>query len=457
MHSEAGIATEGKNTKIIQRALLMMNKQNCSSKSGIKAIILMGGSGERFGNPLPKQFHLLSGKKIYLHTLEAFLSSELFDEILLVTHTESIPFVKQDLASYPDQHITLVEGGRTRQESSFRGLRACHPLTRIVVIHDAVRPFVSLNILRDNVEKTLQFHAVDTCIPSTDTLVYSPSHTHIEEIPLRSHYLRGQTPQSFSYSLILEAHKKALEEGWTDQSDDCSLIMKQGFPVHVVTGSEENIKITSEIDLFLAEQLIRLKSTSLVQPKHSSSLEGKKIAITGGSGGIGMEICKRLKQEGAIPLVISRSAPFYKADLTSFAQTQALFETLFQQHGPLDGLVNSIGLLKVSPLDSLSAHEIETQIATNLTSVIYCCKCAKLKSGGHIVNIASSSYVQGRKNYTVYASTKAALINFTQGLSEEKKGLCINALVPSRTNTPLRSSNFTDEDPSTLLDPKIVS
>ena len=261
----------------------------------------MGGTGVRFGSETPKQFHRLAGKKVYLYTLEAFLQSGLFEEILLVCPAQWMEEVKRDIASYPPL-ITLIAGGKTRQESSLNGLLACGGSTEIVVIHDAVRPFISQQILRDNVAGAIQHRAVDTCIPSADTLVFAPNNYQIADIPNRSEYLRGQTPQSFAYSLILEAHLKADIQS---SSDDCSLVLKLGHPVHIVQGSEENIKITSSLDLYIAEQMLRLRTTTALP---SSSLVGKRIAITGGTGGIGQELCRLLKEEGAIPIPLSRSS-----------------------------------------------------------------------------------------------------------------------------------------------------
>ena len=413
----------------------------------------MGGTGIRFGSEIPKQFHRLAGKKVYLHTLETFLESKLFEEIILVCPQLWLEEVKKDTGPYSS--ISVIEGGNTRQESSLKGLLACGSSTEIVVIHDAVRPFLSLEILKQNVDGALRHQAVDTCIPSADTLVYAPEKNQIADIPARANYLRGQTPQSFSYPLILNAHLKAKNDGIINSSDDCSLALRLGHPVHVVIGSEENIKITSELDLFLAEQLLRLRHAPSYSGDHP--LAGKRIAVTGGTGGIGKELCRLLEDEGAVPIVLSRSAENYKADLTSFSSASTVFDKILSDHGPLDGLVNSIGLLKTGQLDQLSGQEIDLLVATNLMGVVYSCKCAHLKSGAHIVNIASSSYARGRKNYAIYASAKAAVVNFTQGLAEERPDLFINALVPQRTLTAMRLDNFPDEDPTTLLDPQDVA
>lgn len=171
------------------------------------AILLMAGNGSRFGSALPKQFHHLGGKKIYRHTLDAFLRSELFDEIILVCPSTMQDEIRQEI---PDG-IRIIAGGASRQESSYLGLLAC-PDAHIVCIHDAVRPFVTKEILKENLSKAEAYGAVDTCIASADTLVYAPQSKEITCIPIRDHYLRGQTPQTFQYPLILQAHRHALEK-----------------------------------------------------------------------------------------------------------------------------------------------------------------------------------------------------------------------------------------------------
>jgi 2-C-methyl-D-erythritol 4-phosphate cytidylyltransferase len=427
------------------------------SAIGTKAILLMAGTGIRFGSETPKQFHRLAGKKVYLHTLETFLNSGLFEQIVLVCPAKWLDEIKQDLGPYSSSAIKVIEGGATRQESSLKGLLACGNTTQYVVIHDAVRPFVEYSILKHNLEEAISHQAVDTCIPSTDTLVYAPNSKHISSIPSRTDYLRGQTPQSFAYPLILQAHLKAQEEKVTNSSDDCSLVLRLNHPVRIVAGNEENIKITSELDLFLAEQILRFKQASGSLKTKQQSLAGKRLVVTGGTGGIGQAICTLLKEQGAIPLVLSRSSEPYSADLTSYEATKQAFNQILVEYGPLDGLINSIGWLKTKEFDQLSNEEIDGQIATNLTGVIYSCRCAQLKKGAHIINIASSSYIRGRKNYAIYASAKAAVVNFTQGLAEERPDQFVNVVVPQRTHTQMRLENFPEEDPNTLLTPADVA
>lgn len=211
----------------------------------IGAILLMAGEGQRFGSSVPKQFLELNHKKVYAHALDTMEAVGLFDEILLVCHP--------DWMDLP--HSNLICGGKTRQESSFLGLKGFKVKPDIVLIHDAARPFVSERILRENVEMAIHFGAVDTCIASADTLVHAPNGKEIAQIPNRKEYLRGQTPQTFRYDWIYEAHEKAGQDGIDNVSDDCQLVLRMDKKIHIVLGEEKNMKITSELDLFIAEQI----------------------------------------------------------------------------------------------------------------------------------------------------------------------------------------------------------
>lgn len=219
------------------------------------ALILMGGEGKRLGSALPKQFHLLGSLKVYQHTLQTFRQSQLFQEIILVCHPDWIESVLEETSQFPE--VKVIPGGGTRQASSWEGLKACNPTCQYVMIHDAVRPFVSLEILHSNAEAVLKHDAVDTVIPSADTLITTEDDTTIDSIPPRHHFRRGQTPQTFAYRLICQAHEKSTT---TNATDDCRLVIDLGAPVHLVEGADENLKITTEWDLSIAEHFLRSES-----------------------------------------------------------------------------------------------------------------------------------------------------------------------------------------------------
>ncbi len=422
-----------------------------SSSPIIKAILLMGGAGKRFDNPLPKQFVHLAGKPVYRYALDTFLAFSSLAEIVLVVPQVFWPKIPAELIDNP--RLRLVEGGATRQASSYNGLIACGDQTDYVVIHDAVRPFVSRQTLAAHLNLLAHYPAINTCIPSTDTLVHVKTPSTIDTIPNRTEYWRGQTPQSFSYQTILRAHRHTSEQ---NASDDCSLITALGQDVHVVPGSERNLKITSPLDLVLAEQCLRTLPTALSESPRQS-LAGKHFAITGGTGGIGSALAEQLKKKGAHPLIISRSAPSYAVDLTCSNAVSSLFHTLHAAHGPLDGLINCVGSLSLRPFHSLTPREIDDLISANFHALLYSCRYAHLKKGGNIVNVASSAFSRGRKSYVLYSSAKAAIVNFTQGLAEERPDLRVNAIVPKRTRTSLRLRNFPNDDPEMLLSPDEVA
>lgn len=206
----------------------------------------MAGVGERFGASKPKQFQQLGGKKVYQWTLDALLASKLFDEVILVVSPQYFDSVRSEVPP----SVSVIIGGDTRQESSYMGLIACGSDTEIVLIHDGVRPFVSQRILSENIEKAIAYKAVDTCIPSRDTIVYAPTRHQIAKIPNRAEYLRGQTPQTFDYSLIMQAHEKTPTSHATD---DCQLVLEFGHPIYIVEGEERNIKITTPFDMTVVQ------------------------------------------------------------------------------------------------------------------------------------------------------------------------------------------------------------
>jgi 2-C-methyl-D-erythritol 4-phosphate cytidylyltransferase len=215
----------------------------------IGAILLMGGSGVRFCSQIPKQFCLLAGKPLYRYALETMLETGLVDEILLVCHP-NWPLETEGI-------VRSVAGGATRQESSWAGLNGFLERPGIVLIHDAVRPFLTRSIILENLDAAIESGAADTCIASADTLVHAPLGDWIGSIPKRSEFLRGQTPQTFRYELIFRAHERARKLSLSHVTDDCRLVLDLGEKVRIVKGSEENLKITSEFDLRVAESLLK--------------------------------------------------------------------------------------------------------------------------------------------------------------------------------------------------------
>ena len=229
------------------------------------AIILAGGSGTRMGNMNePKQFAEVFGKPIIVHTLEKFDLHPEIDQIIIGCKEDYIDDVKIMVRKYSlDKVKKIVSAGGTRQETVFKCLTALKEAVEnddIVIIHDSVRPLISTRIISDNISAAKEHQAVDTVIPASDTIVRSTDSIHIEEIPKRAEFYQGQTPQSFQYKLIVDAHSYCLENHIKNATDDCQLVMKYGQKVALVIGDQFNFKITNQDDLVLLKALIKLGS-----------------------------------------------------------------------------------------------------------------------------------------------------------------------------------------------------
>lgn len=212
----------------------------------IGALVLAAGSGMRFDSSLPKQFHELHGKKIYRYPLDVLLSSNIFCSIGVVSKSAYYSHL------HPSDQSIFIEGGNSRQESVFLGLKALNNID-FVMICDGVRPFLTLQMINAHIEKlSLGFDAVNTCISSADTINIKYNST-IKSIPPRNSFLRGQTPQSFCYKKLLKAHQSTSKFF----TDDCALMLEYGHSVTYIEGNEKNIKITSSLDLDIASAIYK--------------------------------------------------------------------------------------------------------------------------------------------------------------------------------------------------------
>lgn len=232
------------------------------------AIILAAGSGTRMGNAsVPKQFLMIYNKPIVVHTIEQFEMHFDIDEIVVVTKKDYIDELKVWVRQYDLTKVHhIVEGGDTRQSSVYQGLLAIRSFAKkddIVLIHDSARPLVNGRIITENIEGALKFGAVDTVIPSADTIIHSFDGEKIDDVPVRKELYLGQTPQSFRFDLIMQAHEKALQEHVENASDDAQLIRKNHGDVYLVNGDRLNFKITTFDDLMMLKALLKIGKTEV--------------------------------------------------------------------------------------------------------------------------------------------------------------------------------------------------
>jgi len=215
------------------------------------SIIVAGGSGERFGIPKPKQFYPFQGKPILLWSVSAFLKIPNLASLIVVVHPDWLIESRKILRNLlrEDFPIKIVPGGKYRQNSCRRGLEAVSgDPADIVLIHDAVRPRISPELIFKIIRTT---HTVGAAIPIIgvkDSLV-TVADGLVLDYPDRLSLSRVQTPQGFKLEIIREAHLKAVEDNIPNAPDDGFLVLHAGYPIATVIGEPFNFKITTQEDL----------------------------------------------------------------------------------------------------------------------------------------------------------------------------------------------------------------
>lgn len=227
------------------------------------AIIVAGGTGTRMGGNIPKQFLLLDGTPIIVHTLKRFLHFEENLKIALVLHSSCMEewndISANDLTEEENARIFVCEGGKERTDSVWNGLNCLQNalekvnLPVIVGIHDAVRPFLTRRMLRECYEMAEKQQAVIPVLPVKFSLRKRTSENTSEPIN-RMEYLEVQTPQVFDFQLLFDTYKNRKADNYTD---DAGLFQGEtGRAVYDVKGDYNNIKITTPEDLFVAERIL---------------------------------------------------------------------------------------------------------------------------------------------------------------------------------------------------------
>lgn len=222
-------------------------------------ILVAAGRGERAGasSEGPKQYRRIGEKPVIVHTLEKFRALLPSASLVIVIHPDDETLLANALRPYPEfsTAITITHGGKTRQQSVLAGLVAAEGMQPdYVMIHDAVRPFFDQPML-SRIITALDggADAVLPAMPVADTLKRGSESGHVSDTVSRSGLFAAQTPQSFTYAKILNAHKKAAEAGRDDFTDDAAIAEWAGLPVLLVEGSADNIKLTVKRDLEMAD------------------------------------------------------------------------------------------------------------------------------------------------------------------------------------------------------------
>ena len=224
----------------------------------VNVVIVAAGKGTRLQSELPKPFLSVAGRPILVHTLRRFEPIEVVRRIVVVVAAEREALCRELLHTHGPwpQPIAVVHGGAERQDSVWNGLAALETHCEIVAIHDAARPFISVEAIQRSIEAAAETGSAVVATPVRDTIKRADAQHTIRETVSRHDLWLAQTPQTFQVGVIRAAHQWAQQRGIVG-TDDATLVEQMGRPVRIVPGDALNFKITTPDDLALARAVLQ--------------------------------------------------------------------------------------------------------------------------------------------------------------------------------------------------------
>ncbi len=240
----------------------------------VAVILPAAGLGTRMGKSSAektgtsrKQFMLLDGSPILIHTVRKFAASDRISEIIVAVPSGDVEWVAEMLEAEFPPSVRVVEGGNSRQESVEHALATVHAETDLVAVHDAVRPFIDLETIHKVLDEAYETGAAIVGIPAVDTVkqvTRGTDHVRIRATLPREKLVMAQTPQVFRYELLKRAFESARADGFLG-TDESSMVERLDVEVSVVPGSDRNIKITKPGDMDLAHLFLREETAKETQ------------------------------------------------------------------------------------------------------------------------------------------------------------------------------------------------
>ena len=252
------------------------------------AIIPAGGSGRRLKAGIAKQYLLLDGLPVLVHSLKAFEQALVINEIIVVVPESDIKYVREELIKKNDlKKVTnVIAGGAQRQDSVRNGLAAIDDKCDIVLVHDGVRPFVTEKMINEVVLAAKKDQAASIGVKAKDTIKETQDNGLVVKTVQRQNIWLTQTPQAFPFAVLKKAYEAAQSDNYYG-TDDASLVERIGIKVKMIAGSYDNIKITTPEDLIIAEALLRSKSGGEMQMRVGCGydshrfVKGRKLVLGG--------------------------------------------------------------------------------------------------------------------------------------------------------------------------------
>lgn len=222
----------------------------------VSVIIAAAGNSTRYGTGKSKQFLILDNTPVLIKSIQAFEEIDDVKEIIVTARKQDFEVIEDFIAQYGVRKVKhIVEGGDTRQDSIYAAVKKVDEKANLVAVHDGARPLIKRKVIEGVIQKADEVDAAACAVPVKDTIKIIDSSGKIVTTPERDALRAVQTPQIFRFSLYKEAIEKAVLDG-KQYTDDCQLVESMGYPVYLVDGDYENIKITTPDDLLVAEKFL---------------------------------------------------------------------------------------------------------------------------------------------------------------------------------------------------------
>lgn len=222
----------------------------------VSVIIAAAGNSTRYGTGKSKQFLILDNTPVLIKSIQAFEAIDDVKEIIVTARKQDFDIIENFIAQYGVRKVKhIVEGGATRQDSIYAAVENVDEKANLVAVHDGARPLIKREVIESVIQKADEVDAAACAVPVKDTIKIIDSSGKIVTTPERDSLRAVQTPQVFRLSLYKEAIEKAVSDG-KQYTDDCQLVESMGYPVYLVDGDYENIKITTPDDLLVAEKFL---------------------------------------------------------------------------------------------------------------------------------------------------------------------------------------------------------
>jgi len=406
------------------------------------AVILAGGTGERLGYPLPKQFYRLAGKMVIEHSIDAFQNHPDIDEIAVVSNPLYVKEIEKICIKNNYTKVKkILEGGKERYHSSLAAIHAYEDPDINILIHDAVRPLVNSRIISECIENLKKYNVVNVGVTPSDTIFRIDDSNTITGFPFRKYLKNGQSPQAFKLGTIKKAYQLALSDPDFKTTDDCSVVFNYlpGEKIYVVKGESYNMKLTFREDLYSLEKWLHGKFMETVSNKllhfPDKRLAQKVMILFAEKKSLGSDIAGICMENQAKVYTISRSDMDLKMNVKD--AVKKVFKEVNEREGKIDYVViesfddrpmNISGIDETDILNQINQGYIETWI-TARESFQYL-KATK----GHLLFISSDSSAKEYPYSTFHSFIKAGVENLTQSLAEEwhNAGIKVNCIHPER-------------------------